>query len=143
MNLDEFKDILQNKQSFLFISLVKPNGLPHVTPVWFDMDADDFLSNTLNINIATGRIKSKFLKKGSHVALAIMDPDDSYRHIGLDGVIDEIITGEKIANDHKNKLTKKYLGLDLFPFHKETEKRIKVRIKLTKQYASKPRVGKN
>jgi len=55
-------------KNFAFLSILLPNGLPMVTPVWIDHDGDLILMNT-----AVGRTKQKQTTKGKHVSIAIAD----------------------------------------------------------------------
>ena len=91
--LEEFKDILFDKKAFALVALVTKQGLPHVTPLWFDLTEEDYNNGILNINTATGRVKSNNLSKGSKVAISIMDPDNGYRYLGFHGTILDWIMG--------------------------------------------------
>jgi len=133
MELEKYKDLLQVKKSFVQVALIRNDGRPHVTPLWFDMSDEDLKNGILNINTATGRVKAKALSKESQVALSIQDPDDSYRHIGFQGRVINVIMGQQ-AEDHIDKLAKKYLNQDKYPYRNPKEERIKVKIQLETKY---------
>ena len=133
MELEKYKDILQDKKSFAQLALIRKDGRPHVTPLWFDMSDDDLKEGIFNINTAAGRLKAKTLSVESHIALSIQDPDDPYRSIGFHGRVIEVITGQA-AEDHIDQLAKKYLNKDTYPYHNDKEKRIKVKIQLETKY---------
>jgi hypothetical protein len=59
---------------------------------------------------------------GSRVALAIVDPDNAYRHITIRGRV--ISEDEKGADAHIDSLAKKYLNQDKYPFRTPSEKRV-------------------
>jgi PPOX class probable F420-dependent enzyme len=88
-----------------------------VTPVWFD-----YTNGKIRINTARGRVKAKNMKVGAKVALAIVDPDNAYRYIGIRGPV--IAEDEKNADAHIDSLAKKYLNQDKYPFRTPGEQRV-------------------
>jgi PPOX class probable F420-dependent enzyme len=127
--LNKYHDLLFDKLSFANVAIVRSNGRPHVSPVWFDLSEEDFQKNIININTAKGRVKARNMEVGSQVAITILDPDNPYRYLGIDGEIIETIEGEA-AERHIDALAKKYLDKDVYPNRKEGEERIKIRIKI-------------
>jgi PPOX class probable F420-dependent enzyme len=98
----------RDKRAFAFLALVKKDGTPQVTPVWFDYDGTHIIINT-----ARRRVKDKILSKHPHVALAIQDPDNPYRYIQLRGkVVEETEVG---AYDMICRLNEKYHGKYEYP----------------------------
>ena len=93
------------------------NGSPQVTPVWFDYHGDN-----IRVNTAKGRVKSRTLKPGAPVALAIMDPDNPYRYMQIRGRVSRAV--EAGADAHIDSLAKKYLGKETYPFRQPGEVRI-------------------
>ena len=129
--LKEYRDLLLDKISFVQVAIVKENGNPHVSPLWFSLDEEDLQNDIININTAKGRIKANNLVTGSSVALVIMDPDNPYRYLGIEGKIVNTIEGG-IAETHIDLLAKKYLNKDKYPYRKDSEVRIKLRVKAEK-----------
>jgi len=86
---EKFLDLLTTKKPLASIATIMPDGTPQVTPVWFD-----YTNGKIRINTARGRVKAKNMKVGAKVALAIVDPDNVYRYIGIRGPV--------IAEDEKN-----------------------------------------
>ena len=117
--LKEFKDILFEKPSFANLALTRASGKPHISPVWFNMSEEDFQNGIININTAKGRVKSNLLVEGAPVALSIMDPQNSYRYLGIDGEVVETIVGDT-AEKHIDTLAKKYLNAETYPYRQET-----------------------
>src|SRR5919201_7090523 len=99
---------LFSKKAFANLATLMPDGSPQVTPVWCDFDGTNVL-----INSAKGRIKDKNMRRNKRVALSIMDPDNAYRHLALQGEIVEITENE--ADAHIDKLAKKYMRKDKYP----------------------------
>jgi PPOX class probable F420-dependent enzyme len=112
-----FRDLLDGKKAFANVATVMSDGSPQVTPVWFDT-----AGGKLRINTARGRVKSRTMKEGAKVAMAIMDPDNPYRYIQIRGTVTRAT--EEGADAHIDSLAKKYLGKDKYPFRQPGEQRI-------------------
>ena len=106
---EKFLDLLtREKRAFAVLALVKTDGAPQVTPIWFDYDGTHFIFNT-----ARGRVKDKILHRHPAVAFVISDPANPYRYIQLRGqVVEETEEGaaEQIAD-----LAEKYNGKREYP----------------------------
>src|ERR1041384_711760 len=93
---------LLSKRAFAHLATVMPDGSPQVSPVWFDFDGTHFI-----VNSAKGRVKDKNMRRNKNVALSITDP-------------------------HIDKLAKKYLGKDKYPFAGPGEVRVIYKIEPNK-----------
>ena len=71
------------------------------------------------------RIKN--VRRDPRIALAIVDPDNPYRYLEIRGRVVEIT--EQGADDHIDKLAKKYLGVDKYPYRQPSETRVIYKIK--------------
>ena len=115
-------DDLVNKKIFAGLATLMPDGSPQVTPVWIDFDGEHFLVNT-----AEGRQKDKNLQREPRVSLMLIDPDNPYRYLEARGrVVERTHTG---ADDHINKMAKKYIDKDVYPFRSPGEVRVLYKIK--------------
>jgi PPOX class probable F420-dependent enzyme len=114
---EKFLDLMTQKKAFASIATVMSDGSPQVTPVWFD-----YTNGKIRVNTARGRVKARTMKPGAKVALAILDPDNPYRYIGIRGRVAK--EDEKNASAHIDSLAKKYLGQDKYPFHQPGEVRV-------------------
>ena len=121
---------LVNKKAFAHLATLNADGSPQVTPVWWDYDGTHILVNT-----ARGRVKTKNMARDPRVALEISDPDNSYRYLGVQGRVVEMT--ENGADAHINKMAKKYLGKDEYPFRQPGEVRVLVKIKPEKVHANR------
>ena len=124
MNFPEkYLDLVNNdSKAFLYLATVMRDGSPQVTPVWFSFDGEYILINT-----AERRTKERNMKDRPKVAMAIQDPKDPYRYLGMRGEI-ESYTNEG-ADDHINALSFRYKGI---PYNIPAgQKRIIFRIKPT------------
>ena len=113
---ENFKDVMQ-KKSFAQLATLMADGSPQVSPVWFDYDGQHIL-----VNSAKGRVKDRNVRRDPRVGLDIVDPDNPYRHLSIRGRVVDIT--EKGADDHIDKLAKKYLGQDRYPYRSSSEVRV-------------------
>jgi hypothetical protein len=58
--------------------------------------------------------------------LSIVDPDNPYRYLEIRGRVAEIT--EHGANEHIDKLAKKYLGVDKYPYGQPGEVRVMYKV---------------
>jgi PPOX class probable F420-dependent enzyme len=114
---DNYLDLLNQKKAFANLATMMADGSPQVTPVWFD-----YTDGKIRVNTAKGRVKSRTLKPGAPVALAIMDPDNAYRYVQIRGRVARAV--EAGADAHIDSLAKKYLGKDTYPFRQPGEVRV-------------------
>lgn len=110
-----------NKRVLAHVATLGPEGEPHVTPVWITLDGDNLLINT-----ALGRMKARNLASDPRVAISLTDPDDDHVVIAVRGTVVGFTT--EGADEDIDRLAHKYLGVDTYPFRREGEVRISVRI---------------
>jgi PPOX class probable F420-dependent enzyme len=118
---EDYKDLFE-KKAFANLATVNADGTPQVTPVWIDYDGDYVL-----VNSARGRRKDKNMERNRAVALSIQDPDNPYRYLEVRGSVAEIT--EQDADKHIDKMAKKYIGQDKYPWSKPDEVRVIYKIK--------------
>ncbi len=102
---------------------LRPDGTPHSTVVWVDVDDEG-----VSFNTAWPRAKPRYLRANPRVALLVVDPGDEYRWVSISGVATLTEDG---ADEQIDRLAKKYKGLDSYPWHKPEETRVSVRISPT------------
>jgi len=108
-------------KNFAFIASLMKDGSPQLTPVWIDYDGQFLLVNT-----AEGRTKQKNFARDPRVAISVVDQNNPYNMVSVRGrVVDQTTNG---ADDHIDKLAKRYLGADKYPFRTPDEKRIILKI---------------
>lgn len=118
---DTYHDLFTKKTFAHFVTLM-PDGSPQVTPVWCDLQDDLII-----INSARGRRKERNVARDPRVALAITDPDNPYRYIQIRGRVVEIT--EAGADDHINRMAKKYLNVDTYPYRQPGEVRVVFKVR--------------
>jgi PPOX class probable F420-dependent enzyme len=103
------------------LTTLRTDGSPHTTIVWVDVD-----ENGPSFNTAAGRAKPRHLERDPRLSLLVIDPEDQYRWISISGRAELTTEG---ADDQIDRLAKKYLGQDEYPWRKAGEQRITVRIR--------------
>ena len=126
----EIEQLLLGKNFASFATLMK-DGSPHVATTWVDYDGDLVLINT-----AAGRIKEKNVNLDKRVALSVYDNSNPYNMVTIRGKVNEIT--EQDADNHIDRLAKRYLGLDSYPFRIPGEKRIILKIIPERVFHQKP-----
>ena len=118
---DKYRDLF-TKRAFASLATLMPDGSPQVTPVWIDFEGELVLVNT-----ARGSQKDKNMRRDPRVAMAIIDPENPYRYLEIRGRIAEIT--EEGADAHIDKMAKKYLGADKYPYRQPSETRVIFKIR--------------
>jgi PPOX class probable F420-dependent enzyme len=103
------------------VTTLRRDGSPHTTVVWVDVDTNEVIFNT-----AVGRAKERYLRKDPRVSLIVVDPEDPYRWVSVSGTAELSTEG---ADAEIDKLAKKYLGKDEYPWRSPDEQRINVHIR--------------
>jgi PPOX class probable F420-dependent enzyme len=93
----------------------------------------DIDNGTLLVNTAVGRVKQKNISRDGRVALAITDHDNPYDMVTIRGKVIDQITGQE-AEEHIDKLAKKYIGKDKYPGRAPGERRVILKIKPEKVF---------
>jgi PPOX class probable F420-dependent enzyme len=116
--LKRYGDLLaEDRKALAHLGTVMPSGAPQVTPVWFDYDGKFF-----RVNSARGRVKDRNMRRNPAVALSIVDPADPYRYVSVRGRVVEIT--EREGDAHIDRLAKRYLGKDRYPYRRPGEVRV-------------------
>jgi PPOX class probable F420-dependent enzyme len=108
--------------NFASVATLMPDGAPHVSTIWIDLDGDDVVFNT-----SEGRVKTANVKRDPRVAISVFDREDPYEQVVIHGTVVEV-TPEG-AKEHIDRLAKKYLGLDSYPWLEPDEQRVIVRVR--------------
>jgi PPOX class probable F420-dependent enzyme len=104
------------------LATLNPDGSPQITPLWIDRDEDNLVINT-----ARGRVKARNLERDPRVAVSIIDPDDPYNVVAVQGTVIDVTT--EGADAHIDALAKKYMGVDSYPNRTADEVRVRVTIR--------------
>ncbi len=126
-NMDQKAENLFKGKNLVFVATLMKDGSPHLSPVWADYE-----NGFIFVNTAEGRIKHKNVLNDSRVAVSVVSRENPLDMTTVRGKVVEIIPDYDYV--HINKLTKKYMGLENYPFKREGEKRIIFKIKPEKVF---------
>lgn len=87
------------------LTTINPDGQPHSVPVWCDRDGD-----TVRVNSPDSTRKARNMKVGSKVSVLLIDPQQAYHWVEVQGHISEIRDEAHGAREHINGLSHKYTG---------------------------------
>ena len=121
MALPELAKQLAEAKNFATVATLMADGSPQASVVWLDTDGELLIFNT-----AEGRIKSRNMRRDPRVAIAVHNAEQPYQQAMIRGRVVEITADG--ADDHIDKLAKKYLGLDKYPYRQPGEQRLIVKI---------------
>lgn len=102
------------------VTTLRPDGSPHNTVTWVDID-----DQGVSFNTPRGNAKYTHLQADFRVALIVVDPANAYRWISITGNAE---LTEEGADDQIDRLAKKFLGKDKYPWHDPAKTRVSVRI---------------
>ena len=102
------------------VTTLRADGSPHSTVVWVDVDDD-----VVSFNTAHGRAKPRCLATDPRLSLTVIDPTNAFRWIALSGTATLVDEG---AENQIDRLAKKYLGQETYPWRAPDERRVSVRI---------------
>jgi len=105
------------KRAFAHLSTLMSDGSPQASAVWVDTDG-----SLIIVNSAEGRLKDRNIRRDPRVAISVIDPDNPYRSLMIRGRVTKI--SNEGADAHIDKLAKKYMGVDSYPFRTPEEVRV-------------------
>jgi PPOX class probable F420-dependent enzyme len=87
------------------LSTVNSDGQPHSVPVWCDRDGEN-----VRVNSPASTKKAQNMKQNSKVTVLLIDPQQPFHWVEVQGHIIEIKDEASGARDHINSLSQKYMG---------------------------------
>ena len=118
-------------RNLAFVATLMKDGWPQITPTWVDVQDGKILVNT-----AEGRLKQKNISRDGRIAISVADQNNPYHMVTVRGrVVEQTNEG---ADEHVDKLAKKYLGVEKYPLHSPNEKRIIIKIKPERIHYQRP-----
>jgi PPOX class probable F420-dependent enzyme len=130
---EEVANFFRSK-NFAFLGTVNKDGSPQVTPTWIELEKDNGI---ILINTAEGRIKQKNVTRDPRVSISIIDENNPYSMLTIKGrVIDQTTRG---ADEHIDRLARRYLNAERYPSHSPNVKRVILKIKPEKTFYLPPR----
>jgi len=125
--MDKKAEKLFSEKNLVFIATVMSDGSPQVSPVWANYEDGYILINT-----AEGRIKHKNILRDPRVAVSVVSKNNPLDMTTIRGIVEELIPDYDYL--HADKLTQQYMGQEHYPFKRDNEKRIILKIKPIKVF---------
>jgi PPOX class probable F420-dependent enzyme len=114
---------LLDKPNYAVIATANPDGSLHTAVIWADV-----IDGKLAVNSAVGRKWPTNLERNPQVSVLIYDQSNPYDYVEVRGEAKGTTEG---ADDHIDRLAKKYLDKDEYPFRQPSEQRITYTIEPT------------
>ena len=107
---------LLDKPNHAVASTLNEDGSIHSTVVWVSVE-----DGRLAVNSAVGRKWPTNLERQPTITVVVYDEDNPYDYVEVRGTARGTTDG---ADDHIDRLAKKYLDADSYPFRQSGEQRI-------------------
>jgi PPOX class probable F420-dependent enzyme len=124
---DPVKQLIEAK-TYAHVATLMPDGTPQVTQTWVDHEGDLVLINTFE-----GSQKHRNVLKNPKIALDISDPASAYNVAMVRGRVREVTFDG--AEEHVDKMAKKYLGQDKYPMRRLGVRRVLLKIEASRVIA--------
>jgi PPOX class probable F420-dependent enzyme len=118
---EEHASYIRDNAYYGVLTTLRADGSPHSTVVWVDVDAN----GNAGFNTAEGRAKPNHIERDPRVSLTVVNPSNGYQWVCVTGTASMTTEG---ADAQIDRLAKKYLDADSYPFRKEGEVRLSVPI---------------
>lgn len=131
---EEIKDFLLARPHTAKLATVRPDGRPHVAPVWFDLDGNDILFTTWHTTV-----KAANLRHDPHVAICVDDENFPYAFVQIEGLA-TISTKPDDLLYWATRIASRYVGETLgesYGKRNGVEGELLVRVKMNKIIAQK------
>jgi PPOX class probable F420-dependent enzyme len=110
---------------FAHIATINPDGSPQNSPVWIEYDGTHVL-----VNSEEKRRKVKNVKRNPNVSISVQKSDNPYSYLEIRGKVVDV-TREGAFEDI-DRLAKKYMGQDKYPYNQPDDQRVILKIEPTR-----------
>jgi PPOX class probable F420-dependent enzyme len=107
---------LLTKPNHAVVSTHNADGSIHSTVVWIDT-----IDGKLAINSAVGRVWPTNLERNPAVTVLVYDESNPYDYVEVRGTATGTTDG---ASEHIDRLAKKFINADTYPYHQPGEVRV-------------------
>lgn len=129
MDREEIREFLSSGTRTGKVGVVRQDGRPHVTPVWFVLDGDDLVFNTWHESV-----KAACLQQDPRISLCVDLEVPLYAFVMVEGVV-EISRDPDQLSEFAHRIAARYMGPERAEEYGErnsAEGELLVRIKPTK-----------
>jgi PPOX class probable F420-dependent enzyme len=108
---------LLESRNHAVVSTLNENGSIHSTVVWANIE-----DGVVAVNSAVGRKWPKNLERNPTITVTVYDESNPYEYVEIRGTASGTLED---ADGHIDRLAKKYMDADSYPFRQPGEQRIK------------------
>ncbi|MFE9686605.1 PPOX class F420-dependent oxidoreductase [Streptomyces sp. NPDC006285] len=119
---NDLVDVLRTP-ALCFVTTLMPDGSPQITQTWVDTDGENILINTV-----TTHQKMRNIARDPRVAVGMADPAEPARYWAARGSVTSSTTQK--AEEHIDKLARKYLGRPYPQFGGRPQERVLLTIRV-------------
>jgi PPOX class probable F420-dependent enzyme len=112
----EVRELLE-KPNYAVVSTYNRDGSIHSTVVWVDTE-----DSNVAVNSAVGRVWPTNLQRDPRVSVVVQESGNPYNFVEIRGEAQATTDG---ADEHINRLSKKFIDQDEYPYRQPGEQRIK------------------
>jgi hypothetical protein len=126
----EWRDFLLAGSRTATLATVRPDGRPHVAPVWFTLDGDDLIFTTM-ANTAKGRN----LRANPQAAISVDDEEFPFAFVLIEASVEVETLSPRELLDYTTRIARRYVGddrADAFGERNAVEGELLVRVPLAK-----------
>ncbi len=120
--IDQKSQKLFEGKNLVFIATLMKDGSPQLSPVWAN-----FQDGYILVNTAEGRIKHKNVLRDPRVAISVVSNNNPLDMTTIRGKVEQLIPDYDYK--HADELTRQYMGREHYPFKRQDEKRVILKIK--------------
>ena len=108
--------VLLDKKNHAVCSTLNEDGSIHSTVVWVSVE-----DGQVAVNSAVGRRWPSNLERDPRITVVVYDESNPYDYVEVRGTATARLEG---ADDHIDRLAKKYMDADSYPFRQPGEQRV-------------------
>jgi PPOX class probable F420-dependent enzyme len=102
----EYRSFLLDRVRTASLATVRPDGRPHVAPVWFDLDGDTFVLST-----GENTVKGRNMRRDPRVSLCIDDENPPFHFVIIEGTA-ELTTEDPDLLHWATRIGGRYMGAE-------------------------------
>lgn len=107
MTSDERRGFLLSRARTASLATVRPDGSPHVAPVWFDLDGDAVVFTTWHTTV-----KARNMRRDARVGLCVDDEAPPFAFVVIEGEA-ELADGHPDLRYWATRIAGRYVGEEL------------------------------
>lgn len=109
---------LLDQPNHAVLSTLNQDGSVHTAMIWLDVEGD-----VLALNSARGRQWPTNLERDPRATVTLLNQENPYEYVEIKGSAELTDDG---ADEHIDRLAKKYINQDKYPWRTPDERRVKV-----------------